>query len=368
MLGRIRDLVTPLVVPLSGRRMAGALPVRDVRNAETASTLIRLLFICYRREDTQDAAGRLYAHFNQPYQLERAFMDIDTVPHGVDFVEHVMAQIARCSAVIVLIGKRWLKMKDKKRRSRLDRPDDLVRAEIRAALQQNIPVIPVLVQGASMPDSEDLPDDIKPLARRNGIELRHTRWNADVERLLSALRDVTSARPGVPTISPHITMFYREDDPKCYQPGGRVVDAQGTVYVETVYRVGVARLPGGDQMRGCRVILDAIEPQSDDPGMHRLGLALKPQLADAHNSAEFTLNPDTTAYVEVLREIYPNAAKKSSRIQFVYANYSLGAATWLTRGDYSVTVKFEGPPRTVAFRLSVSYDTGRGRWFITSAE
>ena len=84
-------------------------------------------------------------------------MDIDSVPLGIDFVEHVTEQISKCSAVIVMIGKQWLKIRDKKRRRRLDNEDDLVRAEIRAALQQKIPVIPVTVQNAEMPQARNCP-------------------------------------------------------------------------------------------------------------------------------------------------------------------------------------------------------------------
>jgi hypothetical protein len=62
-----------------------------------------------------------------------------------------------------------------------------VRAEIRAALQQKIPVIPVTVQNAAMPQAEDLPDDIRLLARRNGIQLDAARWRTDVERLIKEL-------------------------------------------------------------------------------------------------------------------------------------------------------------------------------------
>jgi len=145
------------------------------------------LFICYRREDTQDAAGRLRDGLVNAYGEARVFMDIDSVPLGIDFVEHVTEQIGKCSAVIVMIGKQWQTIKDKKRRRRLDIEDDLVRAEIRAALQQRIPVIPVTVQNAAMPQAEDLPDDIRLLARRNGIELSATRWKTDVERLIKEL-------------------------------------------------------------------------------------------------------------------------------------------------------------------------------------
>jgi hypothetical protein len=145
------------------------------------------IFLCYRREDTQDAAGRLHDRLIDAFGCERVFMDIDSVPLGIDFVEHVTDQIRRCSAVIVMIGKQWQTIKDKKRRRRLDHEDDLVRAEIRAALQQKIPVIPVTVQNAAMPQAEDLPDDIRLLVRRNGIELSATRWRTDVERLIKEL-------------------------------------------------------------------------------------------------------------------------------------------------------------------------------------
>ena len=154
------------------------------------------IFLCYRREDTQDAAGRLHDRLVDTYGRDRVFMDIDSVPLGIDFVEHVTEQIGKCSAVIVMIGKQWQTIKDKKRRRRLDNDDDLVRAEIRAALQQKVPVIPVTVQNAAMPQAEDLPDDIRLLARRNGIDLSATRWTTDVERLIKELDRVMKPSSG----------------------------------------------------------------------------------------------------------------------------------------------------------------------------
>ena len=156
----------------------------------------QLLFLCYRREDTEDAAGRLRDRLADAYGAARVFMDIDSVPLGIDFVEHVTEQIGKCSAVIVLIGKQWQTIKDKKRRRRLNNEGDLVRAEIRAALQQKIPVIPVTVQNAAMPHPEDLPDDIRLLARRNGIELSAIRWKTDVERLIKELDRVMKPSTG----------------------------------------------------------------------------------------------------------------------------------------------------------------------------
>jgi len=162
-------------------------PLTNVSVVATPGLSAKTVFLCYRREDTQDAAGRLHDRLVDAYGEERVFIDIDSVPLGIDFVEHVAEQIGKCSAVIVMIGKQWHTIKDKKRRRRLDNEDDLVRAEIRAALQQKIPVIPVTVQNATMPQTEDLPDDIRLLARRNGISLSATRWKTDVERLIKEL-------------------------------------------------------------------------------------------------------------------------------------------------------------------------------------
>ena len=124
------------------------------------------------------------------YGTERVLVDIDSIPLGVDFVEHVTEQISSCSAMVVMIGRQWLTAKDRRGRRRIGNEDDLVRAEIRAAFQQKVPVIPVVVQNASMPTADDLPEDIRLLARRNGIELSLTRWNTDVERLLKELDKV----------------------------------------------------------------------------------------------------------------------------------------------------------------------------------
>ena len=88
---------------------------------------------------------------------------------------------------IVMMGRLWVKMKDKRRRRRLDNSDDVVRIEIAAALRQGVPVIPVLVQDAEMPTGEELPEDIQALVRRNGIELSAVRWRTDVDRLIKEL-------------------------------------------------------------------------------------------------------------------------------------------------------------------------------------
>ena len=102
-------------------------------------------------------------------------------------MEVLSERVGRCDALIALIGKNWIASADKDNRRRLDDPNDFVRIEIEAALERNVPVIPVLVDGATMPRGNDLPDGLKKLARRQGIEISHNRFDSDAERLTEAL-------------------------------------------------------------------------------------------------------------------------------------------------------------------------------------
>jgi hypothetical protein len=61
--------------------------------------------------------------------------------------------------------------------------------EIAAALARDIPVVPVLVDGARMPKASELPDSLKPLARRHAVQVRHTNFNSDAETLVKKLRE-----------------------------------------------------------------------------------------------------------------------------------------------------------------------------------
>ena len=92
--------------------------------------------------------------------------------------------------LIAVIGRHWLTSWDEEGERRIDNPEDSVRVEIATALKRDIPVIPVLVDGASMPRSGELPDDVKALARRNSLEVSHTRFKADSERLIGALERI----------------------------------------------------------------------------------------------------------------------------------------------------------------------------------
>ena len=152
------------------------------------------VFISYRREDSGGYAGRIYDRLASRLGRENVFFDVDTIPLGRDFVEVLSENIGRCDALIAVIGKQWVTMVDGENRRRLDDLKDFVRIEVEAALSRNVPVIPVLVDGAKMPREEDLPDGLKTLPRRQAIEISLARFDTDAERLTDALAEIEAAR------------------------------------------------------------------------------------------------------------------------------------------------------------------------------
>jgi uncharacterized membrane protein HdeD (DUF308 family) len=148
------------------------------------------IFINYRRDDSSASAGRLYDRLAARFPKDQIFIDVDNLDPGVDFVEVIEQSVGSCDVLIAVIGRRWLSSSEAEGSRRLDNPDDFVRIEIATALKRNIRVIPVLVDGASMPRPSDLPDDLKSLLRRNAVEVTHTRFSVDSDRLIAAIERV----------------------------------------------------------------------------------------------------------------------------------------------------------------------------------
>lgn len=147
------------------------------------------IFISYRRQDSQSAAGRLADSLEEQLPEAGVFRDVETIEAGVDFVEAINTALESCGVLLAVIGPRWISIQDDAGRRRLDDPNDYTRLELGTALKRaDVRVIPVLVDGATMPDSEDLPADLKSLARRNAVELTDKRWDYDVGQLVVTLR------------------------------------------------------------------------------------------------------------------------------------------------------------------------------------
>lgn len=148
------------------------------------------IFISYRREDEQGFAVRLYERLSEALGRENIFFDVDSIPPGFDFVEYIESQIQLSDIVLVVMGRNWLNAMDDNGQRRLDNPEDFVRVEIEAALHKKKHVIPILVQGAKMPPSTELPASLRPLARRNAVFATHVGFRAETERLLEQIKAI----------------------------------------------------------------------------------------------------------------------------------------------------------------------------------
>lgn len=147
----------------------------------------RAIFISYRRNDSEGEAGRLFDDLVEHFGNDSVFMDVTAIEAGRDFRKAIDESVATCGVLLAIIGSNWVDAKNEAGGRRLEDAADFVRLETASALKRDIPVIPVLVRGARMPRPNQLPDDLKDLAYRNGVELTHARWGSDLQLLIKAL-------------------------------------------------------------------------------------------------------------------------------------------------------------------------------------
>jgi len=160
---------------------------------QSSTTAFSGIFVSYRREDAAGHAGRLFDRLVSHFGRDRIFMDVDAIEPGQDFVTVIENAVGSCEILIAVIGKDWLSSTGRTT-GRLNNPNDFVRLEIGTALSRDVRVIPVLVERASMPKPEDLPEDLVKLTRRNAVELSDLRWQTDVEQLISVMERVLAQR------------------------------------------------------------------------------------------------------------------------------------------------------------------------------
>jgi hypothetical protein len=152
------------------------------------------IFINYRHDDSGDTAGRLYDRLEQTFGPESLFIDSDISP-GDDFEKDLHDQLNASFVFLAVIGPNWLLVSDKDGQCRLADPDDWVRVEIATALARGINVIPVIINDTLMPDASQLPSNLKDLAKRQNIRLRHRQFDQDFAVLEHMLRETLGVSP-----------------------------------------------------------------------------------------------------------------------------------------------------------------------------
>jgi len=82
---------------------------------------------------------------------------------------------------------------------------DPVRVELDTALRRDITILPVLLDGTSMPDPAELPENIRDFAYRNALEVESGRdFNVHIERLIRAIEQILGVKAKAPqgSVSP----------------------------------------------------------------------------------------------------------------------------------------------------------------------
>jgi hypothetical protein len=216
------------------------------------------IFLSYRHDDTAGAAGRIFDRLKDHFRHDAVFMDVEGIPLGLDFREYLHTKVGRADVVIAVIGPRWAEKAGYQRW--IDSPADYVRIELDAALQRNIPVIPVLVDRARMPDEAELPLSLAPLARFQAATVDEGReFNLGVSAVIKAIeyslkrRGVTEAQGGSPGASPLIASFRGAAGDE----GGSGTDPYATVVVDA----GLGPVPESDEFD---------EPQDTSEEIQRL--------------------------------------------------------------------------------------------------
>lgn len=168
---------------------------------------MKKIFISYRRVDSYEAT-RLANALKIEYGEGCIFLDFDSIKPGDLWPKSLEQALVQSDALLVIIGKTWLRMQDEQSgKRRIDIPEDWVRKEIitflkRKAENPELLVLPILLKGTKMPDKSYLDDEINQLCDYQAVELNYTGSSIDFvqikHRLISA-KIVTTSPPPVVT-------------------------------------------------------------------------------------------------------------------------------------------------------------------------
>ena len=145
------------------------------------------IVISYRRADSEAVTGRIRDRLVSHYGQESIFMDIDSIPFGIDFRDYIKEALAETDALIAVIGREWTGTIESGP-SRIMEETDPVRIEVESALTRGIAVIPLLIDEATMPQPAQLPESLKNLAFRNAAHVDSGRdFHPHMDRLIRSM-------------------------------------------------------------------------------------------------------------------------------------------------------------------------------------
>ncbi len=154
------------------------------------------IVLSYRRGDSLTITSWLYEKLVDRYGKEAVFQDIDSIQPTENFRKRIGRALRDSDFVLAVIGPNWVG-RDAAGQSRINAVNDWVRVEVETALQLDIPVLPVLVENAEMPQPDDLPASLREITEINALPVSSagSRFYEDVTRLFETIEKITGAEP-----------------------------------------------------------------------------------------------------------------------------------------------------------------------------
>jgi hypothetical protein len=152
------------------------------------------IFISYRRLDAKSDARSICQRLEKTFGKGKVFIDVDSIRPGENFQAVLKSDLEKCNVMLVVIGPRWQELLRSSGPADSETSHDYVYLEVASALKRKLPIFPVLVDGATMPEAKDLPADLKPLAFRQAFSVRHDSFPRDMSGLEQELRRSVSPR------------------------------------------------------------------------------------------------------------------------------------------------------------------------------
>lgn len=176
--------------------ISGTGPLADL----LLGTLMRApdVFVSYRRSDAPAAAGRIAAELAEEFGRKRVFLDVSGIAPSNVWSISIEEALRDCKVGVVVIGRGWLAPRPGSDTPRLWEADDVVQSEIRRLLDAGKIVLPILVEGARLPEARELPEALRPLLGFQAIPIDNALWETIMRRVVAEIRTAIGARVARP--------------------------------------------------------------------------------------------------------------------------------------------------------------------------
>lgn len=125
------------------------------------------VFLSYMPTDSPTFAGRIHDRLSLRFGENNLIKDVETNSLGMDFHQAIENEVNNSDVMLIVMGKNWANY------STLEDTNNPIRLQLDAGLKRdNYLMIPLLVEGATMPTSDQLPESLRGLLQRRSAVIR----------------------------------------------------------------------------------------------------------------------------------------------------------------------------------------------------